>query len=398
MITRDDALALDAADPLRHTRDRFVLPAGVIYMDGNSLGPVGVGVRDRVTAVIDVEWGRDLITSWTMNGWLTMPQRVGDRIGALIGAAAGQVIVGDSTSVNLFKLLVAGARMRPGRRVVVTEASNFPSDLYLIESVAETMGLTVRRVTSDDLIATIDESVALVSLTHVNYQNGAMLDMAGITAAAHDVGAMVLWDLSHSAGAMPVELDALNVDLAVGCTYKFLNGGPGAPAYSYVAARHQASLRQPLTGWLGHVDPFAMSGSYEPAPDITRALVGTPMILSLVALDAALDAFDAVSLGELRRKSQVLCDLFIGLVEHRCAGLGIETVSPREPDRRGSQVCFRHDQARRLIELLTADGVFGDYREPRIARFGVAPLTLRYIDVWEATGRMQDALRNLGKS
>ena len=392
MISRAEALELDATDPLAHCRDRFVIPDGLIYMDGNSLGMLGTGVVDRLIGVAHNEWGRDLIASWTTNGWLDAPTRIGDRIGGLIGAASGQVVVGDSTSVCLFKLLVAGARMRPDRRVLLTQAGNFPTDLYLIDSVAELLGLTVRHVTAEEISGAMTSDVGLVALTHINYRDGAMLDMEGSTEAAHAAGAVVLWDLSHSAGAMPVALDDCGADLAVGCGYKFLNGGPGAPAYSYVAARHQATLRQPLTGWLGHADPFKMADDYEPAAGIGRAIVGTPAMLSLVALDAALDAFDGVDMGDVRRKSLALGDLFIELLDDQADGRGMESISPRDPSLRGSQVAFRHPRAKELVAALAARRVVGDYREPQIARFGLTPLTLRYVDVWDAASAIKEWL------
>jgi kynureninase len=382
VITRGQAEALDAADPLAPLRVRFRLPPGVIYLDGNSLGALPAGVAARVAHVVEQEWGTDLIRSWNTNGWWEAALRIGERLAPLLGAGPGQVAVCDSTSVNLYKLLVGALRLRPDRRVVVTEADSFPTDLYLTQSVADQLGATVRPCDPTDVAASLDDDVAVVSLTHVNYRTGAMHDLAGVTAAAHAVGALVLWDLAHSAGAVPLALDAAAADLAVGCTYKYLNGGPGSPAYVYVATRHQDALRQPLTGWHGHADPFAMAPTYQAAPGIARTLVGTPPMLSLAALEAALDAFDDVGLEELRAKSISLCELFVALVEARTAGFSL--VSPREPSRRGSQVSLSHPQGYAIVQALIARGVIGDYREPGILRFGFAPLYVRHVDVWDA--------------
>lgn len=387
-LTRTDVEALDAADPLGATRDRFHLPDGLIYLDGNSLGALPRGVAVALDDVIERQWGVDLIRSWNANGWWDAPRRVGDALGRLLGAGPGQVVVCDSTSVNLYKLLVAALRLRPGRSVIVSEAENFPTDLYIAGSVAGQARASVRLADPDDVAASLDDDVAVVALTHVNYRTGRMHDLPAVTAAAHDVGALVLWDLAHSAGAVPLDLDDDDVDLAVGCGYKYLNGGPGAPAFLYVARRHQARLEQPLTGWHGHARPFAMVAEYEPADGITRALTGTPPILGVAALEAALHAFDGVTMAELRAKSLVLTELFVALVEQRCAGHPVALVSPREPERRGSQVCFTHPEAYAVVQALIARGVIGDYREPSILRFGLAPLYVRRVDVWDAVEQL----------
>ena len=320
-----------------------------------------------------------------------MPRRVGDRIGGLIGAATGQVMVADSTSVNLYKLLHAALTLRPDRRVIVTEAGNFPSDSYLIDSVAAERGATVRRE-SFDVGGEIDSDVAVVCLTHVNYRTGAMHGMAAVTARAHRAGALVLWDLAHSAGAMPVHLDALYVDLAVGCGYKFLNGGPGAPSFAYVAERHHGALAHPLHGWLGHASPFEMSDHYAPAPGVGQLRVGTPPLLSLVALDAALDAFDGINLDTLQKVSQAKAAYFAAAVETACAGHGFKLLTPIGTG--GSQVSLRHPHAYEIVQALVADGVVGDYREPGIARFGITPLYTRYADLWEAAERLADVMES----
>ncbi len=394
MLTRADAEALDAADPLAGLRDRFVLPDGVVYLDGNSLGALPAGVAARLDDVVRREWGTDLIRSWNANGWWDLPLAVGDRVGRLVGAAPGQVAVCDSTSVNLYKLLSAGLALRGDRRVIVTEADNFPTDRYLIDAVARAHGAEVRVVASDPdaVTAALGPDVAVVSLTQVNYRTGAMYDLAGLTAAAHDCGALALWDLSHSSVAVPVELDAAGADLAVGCGYKYLNGGPGAPAFAYVARRHHDLLTQPLTGWHGHARPFAMTPIYEPAPGVARLLVGTPPVLSLAALDAALDALDGVTPAELRAKSVALTEGFLALVEDRLGGFGVGIASPRDADRRGSQVSLTHPDGYAVIQALIARNVIGDYREPSICRFGFAPAYLRYVDVWDAVAHLEAVL------
>lgn len=390
--TREEALAQDAGDPLAPWRSRFLLPDGVIYLDGNSLGARPVGVAERVASTIADEWGDHLIAAWTRDRWIELPRRVGDRIGGLIGAAPGQVVVTDSTSVNLFKLLHAALDLRPGRTTILTEAENFPTDRYLIDAVAASRGLTVRVVPADGIDDALTDDVALLCLTHVNYRSGRRHDLARITAAAQTAGALTLWDLAHSAGAMPLTLDDSGVDFAVGCSYKFLNGGPGAPAFAYVAARHRSHVRQPIPGWLGHADPFSMRDDYEPADGIGRMITGTAPVLSLVALDAALDAFDGVDLVAVRAKSEGLAELFVQLVETRCGDAGLTLASPRRPGERGSQVSFAHDDGYGIVQALIERSVVGDYREPSICRFGLAPLYLRYVDVWDAADRLVDVL------
>lgn len=375
-------------------RDRFVLPAETLYLDGNSLGPRPVGVAERVAAVITDEWGTDLIRSWNLHGWIDAPTRIGDRIGTMIGAAPGQVVAADSTSVNLYKQLVAALWLRPERRTIVTEGVNFPTDRYLIDAVAAQFGATVRFADPRDVAASLDDSVAVVCLTQVNYRDGRMHDLASVTAAAHACGALMLWDLAHSAGAVEVDLDGVDADLAVGCSYKYLNGGPGAPAYLYVATRLQQAYRQPLTGWLGHATPFAMQDDYVPASGISRALVGTPNLLSLVALDAALDAFDGVDMAVVRAKSIALTELFATLVAERCSSAGFTLASPANPDQRGSQICLDHEQGYGIVQALIARGVIGDYREPNICRFGFAPLYIGFTDVWDSVDHLAQVMTN----
>jgi kynureninase len=390
--TREETAALDRDDPLAALRSRFDLPAGVVYLDGNSLGALPCGVVDRVARVVAEEWGRGLVGSWNSAGWVDLPGRVGDRIAPLVGASGGCVVAGDSTSVQLFKLLVAGARLRPDRRVIVTEPTGFPTDSYLAAAVTRLLGMQLRWCEPADIATALDTDVALVSLGHVDYRTGELQDAAAVTAAAHEVGALALWDLAHSAGAMPVRLDEWDVDLAVGCGYKYLNGGPGAPAFAYVAARWHDALDQPLAGWFGHAAPFALERDYRPAPGIARVQTGTPPVLSMAALDAALDAFDGVDLAAVRAKSLALSDLLIALADTRLAPYGVTVAAPREHARRGSQVCLRHPAAYGLVRALVARGVVGDFREPDLARFGLAPLYLRFVDVWDAVQAAVDVL------
>ncbi len=392
MTTRADAEALDRVDPLRHLRDRFVLPDGLIYLDGNSLGPLPVGVRERVAAVVDREWGRDLITSWNTHDWIGLPARVGAKIARLVGAPADCVVAGDSTSVQLFKLIVAAARLRPDRRVVVTEPDNFPTDSYIIASAARLSGLDVRLCDPADVAASLADDVAVVALTHVDYRTGRMYDAPAVTAAAHGAGALMSWDLCHSAGAVRVHLDEWDADLALGCGYKYLNGGPGAPAFAYVHRRWHNHLDQPLSGWMGHAAPFALERDYRPAPGIARVQTGTPSVLSMATLDAALDAFEGVSMDDLRAKSLALTDCFVALAEERLAAYGVNVEVPRDHRYRGSQVCLRHPGAYGLVQALIARGVVGDFREPDLARFGFAPLYLRFVDAWDAVEHLVEVL------
>jgi kynureninase len=390
---RDDALALDATDPLAALRDRFVLPDGVVYLDGNSLGPLPAAVPGRLAAVVDAEWGTDLIRSWNSRGWIDLPRRVGDAIAPLIGAAPGEVVVADSISVNLFKLLAAALRMRPGRRVMVSEHGNFPTDLYMARGLADLVGDVDLRLTDrSGLEAAVDDRTAVVMLTHVDFRTGEMHDMEAITRLAHDCGAVMLWDLAHSAGAVPVDLGGCDVDLAVGCGYKYLNGGPGAPAFAYVAERLHDAVETPLPGWMGHAAPFEMGPDYRPAPGVARLLCGTPPILSLAALECGVATLADVGIDLLRQKSVELTEVFIGLVERDCAAHDLELASPRDPGRRGSQVSFRFEHGYAVVQSLIARGVIGDFREPDLMRFGFAPAYLRFVDVWDAVAILREVL------
>jgi kynureninase len=380
-----DIQSLDRNDPLAHLRARFSLPEGVIYLDGNSLGALPRSVKARMDEVVATQWGEGLIRSWNTHDWIDLPGRVGDRIGRLISAPAGTVTVADSTSINLFKALTAAVHLRSERRVILSEKGNFPTDAYIAAGLAELLGPghELRLVEAHELAAALDADVAVLMLTEVNYRTGARLDMAGLTAAAHAAGALTVWDLCHSAGAFPVDLTAAGADFAVGCGYKYLNGGPGAPAFIYAAPRHHAGLRQPLTGWLGHAAPFSFAETYRPAEGIARMRVGTPPILSLQALDAALDAFEGVDLAAVKAKADRLFDLFVGEVTAVAPELVLAT--PTDPARRGTQVSLHHPEAYAVMQALIARGVIGDFREPDILRFGLTPLYLRFEDVYRAT-------------
>ncbi len=368
----------------------FALPDGVVYLDGNSLGPPPVGVAARLEDVVGREWGQGLIRSWNDADWITLARRVGDRIAPLIGVAPGDVHVGDSTSVSLFKTTVAALRMQPDRGVVVLEPTTFPTDAYVIGGAAELVGAEVRWCDPADPLAAVDDDVALLSLTHVDFRTGAMFDMEAITAGARARGALVQWDLCHSAGAVPVDLTGAGADFAVGCTYKYLNGGPGSPAFLWVAPRHHGVARQPIPAWMGHAAPFAFRLDHEPAPGVASFASGTPPVLALASLDAALDAFDGVSVAELRTRSLELTDLFIELVD----ALGLQVVTPRDHAGRGSQVSLRHPQAYGIVQALIARGVVGDFRDPDIARFGFAPLYLTPDDVRRAVEHLQAVMRD----
>ena len=397
MITRADLEALDRADPLARFRELFSLPPGVVYMDGNSLGALPRATPARVAELVAREWGDGLIRSWNDAGWIDMPARIGAKIGRLIGAPAGTVMVADSTSVNLFKLLGAALALRPDRRVILSERGNFPTDLYIAEGLggaARRAAIALRLVEGEEIAAAIDGDVAVVMLTHVNYHTGAMFDMPRITEAARAAGAIMLWDLAHSAGAVPVDLAACDADLAVGCGYKFLNGGPGAPAFLYVAERLQGEIRFPLTGWLGHAAPFAFEHSYRPAAGIARAVVGTPPMLSLAALEVGVDIALEAPIDAIREKSLRQAALFAELVAQECPDFGLRLASPTDPARRGSQVCFAHEHAYPIMQALIARGVIGDFRAPDILRFGVTPLYLGYADLWDAVQTLRGVMAN----
>jgi kynureninase len=391
-LTREEAEALDRADELAAFRGRFVHPDGVIYLDGNSLGLLPKATPARVAQVIEQEWGQSLIRSWTDHGWIDLQFRVGDKIAQLIGAAPGTTVVADSTSVNLFKLLAAALDQRPGRMVILTEEGNFPTDLYIAQGLAALLqrGHELRAVPAARLAQALDSQVAVLMLTHVNYRSGAMHNMASLTRAAHAAGALVLWDLSHSVGVVPLRLAADEADMAVGCGYKYLNGGPGAPAFLYVGQHMQTDLRLPLTGWLGHAEPFAFESSYRPATGTARAVVGTPPILSLAALEVGIDIGLEAPIHAIRTKSLKLADLFMALMKQEA---GFTALTPTEPALRGSQVSFAHPEGYAIMQSLIGRGVIGDFRAPDVLRFGLAPLHVRFVDVWDAVTVLRDVMR-----
>jgi kynureninase len=390
----NEAEALDADDPIAGIRDRFELPDGVVYLDGNSLGPPPRDVFQRIAEVLRDEWSSDLVRSWTKHQWIDLPEKVAGSIAGLIGADPSEVAVADSTSVNIFKLLGAALRMKPGRSVILSEKENFGTDLYVAQGLAELLGneVSLRLVDRSQLDSALDDDVAVLMLTHVDFRTGEMHDMEEWTRAAHDAGALVLWDLAHSAGAVPVYLEACEADLAVGCGYKYLNGGPGAPAFAYVARRHHGQLQSPLWGWMGHAAPFDFDTDYRPAPAVGRLCVGTPPILSLAALERGVASVAEVGVDALRSKSVALAELFIALVERESAGHDFELASPRESDRRGSQVSFRHPEGYAIMQALIADGVIGDFRAPDLLRFGFAPAYVRYVDVWNAVASLREIM------
>jgi kynureninase len=392
--SEEEVLALDGADPIAGARDRFAIPEGVVYLDGNSLGPPPRDVFGRIEEVLRAEWASDLVRSWTKHRWIDLPERVAESIAGLIGADPGEVAVADSTSVNIFKLLGAALHLRPERKVIVSEKGNFGTDLYVAQGLAELLGenATLRLVERSELATSLDDDVAVLMLTQVDFRTGEMHDMGAWTAAAHDAGALVLWDLAHSAGAVPVDLGACKADLAVGCGYKYLNGGPGAPAFAYVAQRHHDQLRTPLWGWMGHEAPFDFDTEYRPAPGVGGLRAGTPPILSLAALECGVASIAEIGVEALRSKSVALTELFVALVERECAGHGFELASPRDKNRRGSQVSFRHPEGYAIMQALIAGGVIGDFRAPDILRFGFAPAYVRYVDVWNAVAKLREIM------
>lgn len=402
MTTRDDCLALDATDRLAPLRAQFDLPDGTLYLDGNSLGALPRVTAARIRQVIEAEWGRDLIKSWNSAGWITLPQRIGDKIARLVGAGAGEVIVADSTSANLFKVLSAALAIQHAeatrRTRIVSERGNFPTDLYIAESLARQQGAELVLADDDaDIAALLDERCAVLMLTQVDYKSGRVHDMSALTRAAHAAGALAVWDLAHSAGALPVDLRAADADFAVGCGYKYLNGGPGAPAFVWVHPRHVERGWQPLAGWIGHAAPFEFTPGYRPAPGIARYLVGTPPILSLAALECGVDTVLAAEayggIAALRAKSLALTRLFVDLVEARCAGHGLELLTPRDDAQRGSQVSWRRAEGGyAIVQALIARGVVGDFRAPDILRFGFTPLYTRFVDVFDAVEQLREML------
>ena len=371
------------------------MPENLIYLDGNSLGMLPKHVPARLEHAVKIEWGQDLIRSWNKNAWIDLPVRVGARIAKLIGAHDSEVIAADSTSINVFKVLLAALRLRPDRRVIVSDIDNFPTDLYMAQGINNLLEnrYELRFVKRDQIEASIDENVAVVMLTEVDYRTGELYDMAKVTKLTHDHGALSIWDLAHSAGAFPVSLEDCNVDFAVGCGYKYLNGGPGAPAFLYVARKHQLEVAPILAGWMGHRAPFVFTPDYTPSTDLRRLTVGTPSVLGMIALEAALEVFEDVSMHDIRAKSIALTDLFIDLMQPLCLAFGFELVSPRDSARRGSQVSYAHKEGYAIMQALIAADVIGDFRAPNIVRFGFTPLYLQFADVQEAVQRLEVIMR-----
>ena len=401
MTTKTDCQQRDQQDPIGHLREHFALPANAIYLNGNSLGAQPKDALKRAQEVISHEWGEQLITSWNKAGWFDLPSRLGDLIAPLIGANAAEIVVTDSTTINLFKALAACLQIQalkhPHKKVIVAERNSFPTDLYLIQGLTIwlNLGYQVRLVNSSDELATaINNDVAAVLLTEVNYRTGEWLNMANLTQLAHDNDALIIWDLCHSAGALPIALNACNADMAVGCTYKYLNAGPGAPAFIWVAERHIPHFNHPLSGWWGHATPFAMSPTFTPTATIRRALCGTQPIISLALVEVGLAAFAQTNMQTIRAKSLALSDLFIQLIESRCAQHQLTLITPREHDKRGSHISLMHPDAYPIVQALIKRGVIIDYREPSVMRFALTPLYTRFIDIWDAVDCLAAILDN----
>ena len=396
IINRAQCEALDACDSLRNHRGRFDLPERTVYLDGNSLGALPKATAARINGVVRDQWGHDLIRSWNMHGWVTLPQRIGAKLARLLGAADDEVIITDSTSLNIFKLLAGALAIKnvSARRVILSERGNFPTDLYIAEGLNALLGgkYTLKLVEAAEIEDALNADVAVALITQVDYCSGRLHDMARLNARAKKVGARIVWDLSHSAGAIPLALNQQGAELAVGCGYKYLNGGPGAPAYLYIASALQANFAQPLSGWFGHQTPFAFASTYTPAPGIERMLCGTPSVIAMVALECGIDAFDNTSMDEVRKKSLGLSEIFRTLIDQECGDFGFTCVSPTEPDMRGSQLSFAHEHAHAIMQALIDRGVIGDFRQPNLLRFGFTPLYVRFVDCWDAVSVLRNVM------
>ena len=390
-MTLDKAKALDAADPLNFARDRFRLPDGIIYLDGNSLGALPKAASAALTNTAERQWGEDLIASWNKHDWIDWPTRIAAKLAPIVGAKPDELLIADSTSVCLFKLLAAAARARPSRTTILTQKRNFPTDLYVAQGLTDILGLTLKAVEPSEILAAIDGDTAVVTITHVDYRSAAIYDMRAINEAAAAAGALVVWDLSHSAGAIELDVNGTGCELAVGCGYKYLNGGPGAPAFVYIAERLQGELRNPLQGWMGHADPFAFVDNYRPVAGISQFLTGTPPILALATLEAGLATFDGVAMRDVAAKSRSLSELFISEVEARCGGK-VRLASPRDPVQRGSHVVFAHPEGYAVMQALIARGVIGDFRAPDLMRFGFAPLYNSHAEMVRAAETLSDII------
>ena len=396
-LTREDFIKLDTLDSIKKVREQFALPKDVIYFDGNSLGPLPKNTIKSLDSVIQREWGDGLIRSWNDENWINLPRNLGNQIAPLIGAKEGEVIVVDSTSVNLFKVLSSALMLNKNRKVIVSEAANFPSDLYILEGVNNMFGESYERCLidegDDEIEKYIDSSTAVVVLSHINYKTGRITDIKKITTFAHEKGALVVWDISHSVGVLPMNLHDLGVDFAVGCTYKHLNGGPGAPGFLFVHSSLIEKVSQPLTGWLGHIKPFDFEVEYKPANDINKFICGTPPIIAYKAIESGLEIFKDLSIIEIREKSIKLSEMFIQLIQQECTEFGFMLFSPKNSEQRGSQISFLHENAYSIIQALISHGIIGDYREPNVMRFGISPLYMRFEDVWNAITCLREIMQ-----
>jgi kynureninase len=391
-LDRNSCAALDAQDPLARFRDRFLDDGSTIYLDGNSMGRLPKAALPRLQEMAEHEWGRILVRGWTESGWMESPLRVGDRIGELIGASPGEVLVADTTSVGLFRLMTSVMRARPQRRVIVTERSNFPTDLYIAQGIAELLGCEIRAVERGALRDSLDGDTALLLLTEVDFRSGERHDMGALTDAAHAAGALTLWDLSHSAGAVEIRLNHHRVDLAVGCGYKYLNGGPGSPAYLYVATALQEELRNPIQGWLGHDNPFLFDSEYRRASGMRGWMSGSPPVLAIGALDIGIDIQLEAGAHAVGEKAALLTEVFIRLAQERLGPLGFEVATPASSERRGAQVSLRHSDGLAIVRAVADRGVIGDFRPPDMCRFGLAPLYTRFVDLWDAVERIAEVV------
>jgi kynureninase len=390
-MTAEDARTLDASDPLAFARERFRLPEGVIYLDGNSLGALPKAAPAALAETAEGQWGEDLIASWNKHGWIDWPARIAAKLAPIVGARSDELLIADSTSVSLFKLLAAAMQARPERKRILTQQANFPTDLYVAQGLADMLGAELKSVSAEQVLGSIDSDTAVVTLTHVDYRSASIHDMRAINDASHAAGALVVWDLSHGAGAIELDLADSGCDLAVGCGYKYLNGGPGSPAFIYVAERLQRDLENPLQGWMGHAEPFAFIEEYHPSDGILRFLTGTPSILAMAALEAGIDTFDGISMSDVAAKSRKLSQLFVEEVEARC-GDELRLASPRDPGQRGSHVVFAHPEGYAVMQALISRGVIGDFRAPDLMRFGFAPLYNSYSEIFRAAEVLADIL------
>jgi kynureninase len=392
-MTLDESQQLDDADSFAFARERFRLPEGVIYLDGNSLGALPAAAPIALANTAERQWGEDLIASWNKHGWIDWPTRIAAKLAPIVGASPDELLIADSTSVCLFKVLAAAVKARPDRKTVLSQQHNFPTDLYVVQGLCEMLGLSMKAVPADEVLRAIDQETAAVTLTHVDYRSASIHDMRAINEAARAAGALVVWDLSHSAGAIELDLHAAGSELAIGCGYKYLNGGPGAPGYIYVARELQNELHSPLQGWMGHAEPFAFVDDYRPASGILKFLTGTPSILALAALEAGLDTFDSIAMGDLAAKSRALSQLFVEEVEARC-GSEVRLESPRDPQERGSHVVFAHPEGYAVMQAVIARGLIGDFRAPDLMRFGFAPLYNSFADMVRAADILADILQS----